>query len=196
MDAKIGVRLYCSRRSDLVSLSVLGLLASLLLLILAWKQGEAAPSVGSPVDPRMRREYYLTTTEVSGSQALTACAPSYHMASLWEIMDTSNLQYNSELGYPGNADQGYGPPSGGYYWGWIRTGGVSSTSSTPGIGNCANWTSDSHANYGTLACLDDNWSEKDMWLAYTETCGTWGRIWCVADHAGKRSYLPVVRKAS
>ena len=33
------------------------------------------------------RKFYLTKTEHNGAQALSACAPGYHMASLWEIHD-------------------------------------------------------------------------------------------------------------
>ena len=31
------------------------------------------------------RKFYLTQTTHNGAQALSACAPGYHMASLWEI---------------------------------------------------------------------------------------------------------------
>jgi hypothetical protein len=44
------------------------------------------------------RKFYVTKTTHSGAQALSACAEGYHMASLREIFDTSNLRYDTELG--------------------------------------------------------------------------------------------------
>ena len=44
------------------------------------------------------RKFYLTQALHNGAQALSACAQGYHMASLWEIHDTSNLRYDTDLG--------------------------------------------------------------------------------------------------
>ncbi len=198
MNAKLSVQLRCERRSDQVSLLALGLLASIFLAALVWKQGIATPSARSPVNPLFRRAYYLTTVTVPGDQALTACAAGYHMTSLWEITDTSNLYYDSTLGYSLNADQGGGPPT----WdgvnpiaGWVRTGGASSTVITLGVGNCNAWTNGDLYHYGTMVSLDHDWTTIDNWQAASVECATSHRVWCVADHAGKRIYLPVVKKA-
>ena len=57
------------------------------------------------------RQFCLTKTGFNGSQALTACAAGYHMASLWEIFDTTVLRYNTALGLT-KPDSGSGPPVG------------------------------------------------------------------------------------
>lgn len=44
------------------------------------------------------RGFYLTTTTHTGDQALAACAAGFHMASLWEILDPSNLRYEPTPG--------------------------------------------------------------------------------------------------
>ena len=44
------------------------------------------------------RGYQVTTGTFDGSQALTACASGYHMASIYEIYDTSRLRYDTSLG--------------------------------------------------------------------------------------------------
>ena len=77
-------------------------IASLLIIILI-----AAASTASA---EKARKFYLTQTGFTGSQALTACANGYHMASLWEILDPSNLRYNTTLGFT-TQDSGFGPPS-------------------------------------------------------------------------------------
>ncbi len=56
------------------------------------------------------RKFYLTKTLHTGAQALSACATGYHMASLWEIHDPTNLRYNTELGFTSGSDSGFGPP--------------------------------------------------------------------------------------
>jgi hypothetical protein len=133
MNAKLIVRLRCSRRSDLVCLAALSVLASVFLATLGRQQGEAAVSFSGHSTSSavlLQREYYLTTAPVVANQALSACAAGFHMASLWEIQDPSNLDYNIVLGYALNADQGHGPPTFdgiGVISGWVRTGGASST---------------------------------------------------------------------
>jgi hypothetical protein len=89
-------------------------------------------------DKKQLRGYYLTTTLHNGAQATTACAAGFHMASLWEMFDTSNLKYETGLGFT-RPDSGFGPP---LSLGWVRTGGNASFSTTPGFANCNAWTSD------------------------------------------------------
>ncbi len=55
------------------------------------------------------RKFYLTKTYHNGAQALSACATGYHMASMWEIHQPSNLRYDTDLGFI-VADSGFGPP--------------------------------------------------------------------------------------
>jgi hypothetical protein len=79
----------------------------------------------------------LTKNSADGSQALTACAAGFHMASLWEIFDPSNLQYDGTLGRT-NDDSGFGPPTADFFLngGWVRTGFGSSATGAVGETNC------------------------------------------------------------
>jgi hypothetical protein len=136
-----------------------------------------------------RRLYYLSQETRTGSNALAACAAGYHMASLWEIRDTSNLKYNTELGVASD-DSGFGPPTSadgeGDAPGWIRTG-WDATSSGPGVGNCNAWTSDSSDALGTIVTLSANWSSINTanpispWLALSAECSSPQHVWCVQD---------------
>ena len=66
------------------------------------------------------QQFYISTDMgiVDGSNATSACAAGYYMASLWEIYDTSNLECNTSLGST-LGDSGSGPPG---LNGWVRTG--------------------------------------------------------------------------
>ena len=114
-------------------------LVGLLLLVITL----LTPLVSSGQDKQLkrdpRRSFYLTQTSHTGSQALTACAEDYHMASLWEILDPSNLRYNTELGHK-KADSGSGPP---VAYGFARTGREALGGGPIGAINCHAWTSDS-----------------------------------------------------
>jgi hypothetical protein len=140
---------------------------------------------------RNLRKFYLTRTIHNGSQALTACSADYHMASVWEILDPSNLRYDTELGRSadsGAVDSGFGPPSGISSAGWIRTGGgMSGGGGVPGVSNCRAWTSGSNADAGSLIYLPwDAWNLINVtvispWSASTDTCESTRPVWCVQD---------------
>ena len=49
-------------------------------------------------DKKGSREFYLTQLRHLAGEATTACA-GFHMASMWEILDPSNLRYNTNLGF-------------------------------------------------------------------------------------------------
>ena len=139
------------------------------------------------------RQYYLAKwyTTYNGAQARDACEPGYHMASLWEILDPSALKYDASLGYQ-NDDSGQGPPAG--YVGWVRTGWSSDNSSTAGLGNCNNWSSNSNSDYGTYVSLPGDWAavqDIGVWDVDTQTCDTTMLVWCVEDIVYK-IYLPLV----
>ena len=143
----------------------------------------------TPQQRDQRRLYYLTQQTVTGSQALSACAAGYHMASLWEIRDTSNLKYNTLLGATSD-DSGFGPPTSangaGEALGWVRTG-YDAESSGPGVGNCYAWTSDSGDARGTVAQLNPHWLEVSTanpispWIAQAIECSSPQNVWCVQD---------------
>jgi len=152
--------------------------AGLLYLTLSEKPAEAsfqAQATG-------QRQYYLSQTGVHGNQPTTSCTAGYHMASLWEIADPSNLLYNTTLGKT-RADSGQGVPAGDP--GWVRTGFIASTSNTAGHANCSGWTSLSDSHYGTTATLPDSWTinaeDLGVWAISTQTCYTFQYVWCVED---------------
>jgi hypothetical protein len=189
---RIRIQVRYRRGADL-ALAVLALAALLagLLSILMWKAPPASASptlAGSPI----KLQYYLTTGSYFGNQALSACAPGYHMASLWEILDTSNLHYNTSLGRA-SADSGHGPP---YYSGWIRTGYSGNLFGGPGEANCMAWTSSSEGSIGTTVSLPSNWTagEEDLlgWNADSTECSLKRSVWCAGFY---KVYLPLILRA-
>jgi hypothetical protein len=130
------------------------------------------------------RQYYLTSSYAyNGSQATSACAAGYHMASLWEILDPSNLRYNTSLG-DSRADSGMGPPT--VSFGWVRTGHNNDTGTAPGQANCNTWSSASGVHNGTTVRLATDWSAADqqdmfVWDVGVRACSDTAPVWCVAD---------------
>ncbi len=157
---------------------------------LAWGQKEAAVSgrndalASAPSGPLAAttgmRHYYLYYAVETATQALTACASGYHMASLWEMLDTSHFQYNTALG-DSRPDSGLGPPTG--YSGWVRTGYVSNNGTTAGQANCNAWTSTS--GDGTVVSLPFDWTaapqDIHVWTVSISSCGNSADVWCVED---------------
>ncbi len=170
----------------------LQLLAVVLLLLalggsVSWAREGATPPQTTTNAPLLQsgsgRHYYLTTSTHRGDTALTACASGYHMASLWEIMDLSNLAYETTIGYNYD-DSGAGPPTSLY--GWVRTGAISGASNTPGQGNCSVWTNGSGAQYGTRINLPWDWTASTnigSWQVGASVCNTSLRVWCVEDYS-------------
>jgi hypothetical protein len=174
---------------------LVGLLALALLVVafvgyLAWGQSEVAAS-GMPAplaSSAGMRQYYLTTTLHNGAGAdgtdgngAGVCASGYHFASLWEIMDPSNLKYDTALGLMRD-DSGEGPPT--YLAsGWVRTGYDSSISTTAGSGNCNVWAGTS--GNGTYASLSNQWTagleDIHVWEVGSNSCGGALYVWCVED---------------
>jgi hypothetical protein len=147
--------------------------------------GSLQSSVNSiPRDPR--KKYYLTTTPVDGAHVLNACASGYHVASLWEIFDTSNLAYDTSLGQS-SPDSGRGPSS--LHSGWVRTGWRQEDADSPGSGNCDVWTSADPAKSGTVVELNNQWDESPVnlnpavnpWRAFFSPCGNSVPVWCVQN---------------
>jgi hypothetical protein len=128
------------------------------------------------------RKYYLTTTPQNGAAADTACAAGYHFASLWEIFDTTQLRYNTTLGYT-SADSGQGPPTD--VDGWVRTGYASDGSATIGRANCLMWGTANGGSSGTFVALSQFWDlaaqRVSPWTGITGTCDFPRRSWCVED---------------
>ena len=168
--------MFSFKRSPIV---IVGLLVLIGTPLVSRGQGD----IKNPLNRDPRKSFYLTQTGHTGSQALTACAEGYHMASLWEIFDTSNLRYNTVLGF-NNADSGFGPPTNTFAW--IRTGLVATASSSPGGGNCNAWTSASSMDNGTLVALPVVWDFANVtvispWNSVTTGCSFPLRVWCMQD---------------
>lgn len=131
-----------------------------------------------------QRSFYLTDANYQTNEVLNACAEGYHMASLWEILDVSNLVY--EANHPDahtKSDSGSGPPA--LWFGWIRTGWDASGSNAAGSGNCQNWSSVDSGDVGSIVRLSNDWSSQPSrvgaWEPSTSTCNVVGPVWCVVD---------------
>jgi hypothetical protein len=156
---------------------------------LAWGQGKVTASApqASLASSTGMRQYYLTEATYEGDQptgtdgnGAGVCAAGYHFASMWELLDPSNLRYNTVLGHTKD-DSGQGPPSD--VPGWVRTGNVSSVTATAGTSNCGNWTIGIFES-GSQAKLDLSWDTPGHfpgWVVDTEECGQPRRVWCVED---------------
>jgi hypothetical protein len=161
----------------------LPLVSCLVGLIVA---AEVRPDRSAQGPPARPRAFYVTQTLHTGAEALSACAEGYHMASLWEIFDTSNVRYNTELGLT-QGDSGSGPPS--LVLGWIRTGNDAHEVGAPGFGNCNAWTSDTELDGGTVVFLPSPWflmegasvSGISPWQPGAGGCATARNVWCVQD---------------
>ena len=113
----------------------------------------AALITGVQVNPKM---YYLTKVQVSRDQATTVCSTGFHMANLFEIVDTSNLQYATGLpdafsDIVGIDDLRDGPSA--IDFGWVRTGYASTpdpTSDPYASLNCNNESISTDAEWGTV----------------------------------------------
>ena len=147
-------------------------IAALVLAAALLNQVTTVDAAPKNTDPR--RAYYLTTTSFTGSEALTACATGYHMASYYEIANPSALRYETTLGLV-LADQGGGPPSGGLGgFGWVRSG-------TGEWGrNCQVWTSND--GEGPIAFFGLIGEALTPGLAVRfQTCAWTTPVWCVQN---------------
>jgi hypothetical protein len=174
------------------------------LLAIAVHRAHAA-GASSPLLQRVApkpRQFYATKALHTANEAPTACAPGYHFASLWEIVDPSSLRYNTTFGRT-SPDSGHGPPVAIPFFavslsirGWVRTGFVADTSSVAGEANCDAWTSASDLYSGTVVSLPPNWTgggpDIGVWSADTSACDTPRWVWCVQDSGPLRVFLPLV----
>jgi hypothetical protein len=139
--------------------------------------------------------YYLTRNSFNGGDAVKACDPRFHMASITEIQDPSNLQYaaRSTPAYDTPPyDQVFGPPSDYMgYLGWVRTGSFP----IEGVPDYCdyNMSSFDHQRGTTLALHAQLWGDpyNNLYPSYTETESQKGssnnyfshpqHVWCVGD---------------
>lgn len=132
----------------LLALAAGALLLSTALLVMLPVASAAAPA---RIQIDARRDFYLTRGAFTGSQALTACAAGFHMASIWEIKETTLLRHNTRLGRNLGDSAFGGPPSAVTLdhvdgVGWLRLG--------SGGSDCSRWTSGSSSDLGAYAALE------------------------------------------
>jgi hypothetical protein len=172
-------------RGLVVALScVLVIVALLAYLTLTGESAVASETETAQAASTGMRQFYLTKISYTGDAAKTVCDEGYHMASLWEIADPSNLKYDKSRGH-NQTDSGQGPPAGDSIdsiAGWVRTGYVADESYNTGKANCDAW-SDWQGN-GTLAWLHDDWTSGQhvgIWNVTLDFCDDNHRVWCIED---------------
>ena len=171
--------MFSFKKSVIALVGIFVLIVVLTALLPLVSQGQGKSGKGP-------RRFYLTQTIANGGQPLTACADGYHMASLWEMHDPSNLEYETSLGFT-KADSGFGPPTGSNARGWVRTGFEASTTAIAGQGNCNAWTVDVSSGdlAGTTVSFTFNWDDPAVavspWQSSLLACGSSARVWCVQD---------------
>jgi hypothetical protein len=155
------------------------LLLALAAMVINQRGNAAAPAKSTaPV-----RGYYLTPGTFDGSHALSACVPGYHMASIYEVHEPSNLRYDTNLGV-NEDDSGLGPPS--LHTGWMRTGFNALFNTGAGFDNCRAWTSNSSGDNGTNVYLELDFIGSSgvttaPWLGQSSLCSRALQVWCVQD---------------
>jgi hypothetical protein len=141
-----------------------------------------AAFASAPVEAGGPKRYFLTVDSFPTTAAPTACGKGYHMASLFELVDLAALAYDLKRGQT-TPDAGAGPPAG--IGGWVRTGNLPSTSSSPGFGNCSAWTSTDPMEYGSLAELGLDWAAPAVaispWVPDFTPCDNTLPVWCRQD---------------
>lgn len=135
------------------------------------------------------RRFYISLAPgglgVNGSGPTTACAQGFHFASIDEILNLSQLAYDASQPFADAlADMGAGAPHG--HFAWVRTGGGSLNSGSPGLGNCFVWASASGADFGaSVALIQGNWNGAAVnispYFASQQTCNLGLGTWCVEN---------------
>jgi len=164
--------------------TALAISASLFLLSIASMliQSVRAQTPTSTTTIDARRSFYLTKASFKGGGALTACTTGYHMASIWEIKETTFLKYHNRLGRnSGDSNLGGGPPGLGLdekAIGWVRLG-------TKGVNNCRNWTSSNQDQKGSWAALTLSGDNQPVWYINSNISCNGAPlsvgVWCVQD---------------
>ena len=124
--------------------------------------------------------FYLTPDIWMGWEVHEACADGYHFASALELLQVSNLTYNTQLGSIA-LDSGHGPPAGDF--GWLRTGSAWWPGPGPSPDNCRNWTSSDIEDFGMVGFLfvDFGYANGNSWNYGKEQCIDGARVWCVSN---------------
>jgi hypothetical protein len=125
------------------------------------------------------KKFFLTVDSFPGNAALDACGKGYHMASIWEIYDVTQLKYDAKRGQV-REDTGSGPLA--TIPGWVRTGGAAYTGADRGIANCSAWTSNLDTDNGTIVSLGGFWDapaiRSSPWEPALASCNAIVPVWC------------------
>ena len=147
-----------------------------------YTKAEVDALVAAAATADSRRSYYLTIAGYLGAEATGVCEAGFHMASIYEIFDVSNLRYDTGRGWTRD-DSGQGPPQ--QWGGWVRTGADSYGASEAGVSNCLAWTSSSASDAGTVAWLDYQMNDPanmvHPWRVQALGCSTPWAVWCIQD---------------
>ena len=176
-----------SREDDMFSLKK-SLVAVVGVLVLVGTIAAVMPLISrgqvgnNPLTRDLRKSYYLTKTQHNGSQVLSACAAGFHTASITELLQTSNLRYDTVLGET-TQDSGFGAPTDLPSFGWIRTGFHADNSDLNGRANCNAWTSTSGVGTGVqlLSDWDSPATNVSPWNTVPASCGGSFNVWCVEE---------------
>jgi hypothetical protein len=127
------------------------------------------------------KRFYLTPTTHDGATAMGRCASGFHMASVWELLDPSALQYDASLGV---ATADGGTPSGSV--GWMRNGvqPFNTAGQPAGFANCNQWSTTS--GVGSVWALDPlripgGVSRPAAWNPVEVPCTQLTPVWCVEN---------------
>ena len=142
-----------------------------------------------------KRRYYLTIGETNGGGPKFMCASGYHFASVFELMEVSQLEYNGSEGRNLD-DAGEGPPSGNLLSGplrssgWVRTGSAAAVAiSTDAAPNCNDWVSVAKAEIGAVAylprpgpaTLSSAYVAEAPFIVSGLNCANLRPVWCIED---------------
>lgn len=196
----IRLRLHFSPQQRVGFLLTVFLVGLLLVgaILVARPHSEVKAGLEASFFPRGRgNHFYVTNANHAADEARTACTAGYHMASLWEILDVSNLYYDYD--HPEarlQTDSGFGPPA--YWFGWVRTGWDSSGANNVGTANCEAWSAAAPGNYGSVVRLARTWETDSgdifSWDASTLQCTVEAPVWCVGDF--QEVLLPLVMNSN
>ena len=158
------------------------------------RDGSELLETGNVQVPAKAKMYYLTTTVFTGGDAITACDPGFHMASLSEIQDPSNLQYaprrtpayDSPYDSPAFDQASDQFPD---HTGWVRT---EVDALTGLVYNCDVWSSSSDQQSGITMTRRSLWGERGRSLYESDPAAWWQStrtascsqpefVWCVED---------------
>lgn len=126
-----------------------------------------------------RRRYYVTSGSYQGSAAGApgVCAPGFHFASFFELVDPSSRIYDESLGL----SLGTGVPIGAL--GWFEVG---TTLSDPSL-RCSGWSTNAGTGFGAQLAFGDLTSSgpptpaASPWTASLVPCSPSLRVWCAED---------------